>query len=98
MPLRYDGLVSSDTKWVIGTIIATAVALGILFFTMMDSRFDSVETRIDETNDRITRLEDRVNARFDRVDTRLDRIAVALEKVEEKQMDRSPLAEALRKS
>ena len=60
---------STDTKAIIGTIIAAAISLGGLLsvqFAGVNARIDDVNTRIDDVN---TRIDDLRTELIDRIDT-----------------------------
>ena len=58
---------SSDTKAIIGTIIATGLALAGLFSTLVFG----LDSRIDDTNTNLNRGDDRLGTEISSMDTRL---------------------------
>ena len=66
---------STDTKAIIGTIIATAVALAGLVITQINGVETEIQNVRTELTDRIDRLDTELTGRIDRLDTELnDRI------------------------
>ena len=70
--------VSTDTKWIIGTVLGTGLALVTTLLTiasLLFAQLGSVNTRIDDMNTRIddmnTRIDD-MNTRIDDMNTRID--------------------------
>ena len=53
---------SSDTKWIIGTIVSTALALAGLMTGLLLAQFSGVNGRIDRLDDRVDRIENRLRA------------------------------------
>ena len=65
---------SSDTKWIIGTIVpAILVVAGLL-----SAQIAGVNARIDDVNARIDTLRTDVNARIDDVNARIDALRADL--------------------
>ena len=58
---------SSDTKWIIGTVIATGVGMIAVMVSVLTFGLASIDGQIDTVNERI----DTVNERIDTVDTRI---------------------------
>ena len=86
---------SSDTKAIIGTIVATGVAIAGLMSaqiagvnTRIDDLDASVNARIEDldasVNARIEDLDASVNARMDRIEARMDRIEARLDGLDER--------------
>ena len=72
---------SNDTKWIIGTVLSTAIALAGLMFAQSASlhgRMDRLDGRMDRLNARM----DRLNARMDRLEDRLQAVEDRLRAVE----------------
>ena len=62
---------STDTKWIIGTVVGTGLAIVTTLLTIASltfAQFGSVNTRIDDMNTRI----DDMNTRIDDMNTRID--------------------------
>ncbi len=53
---------SSDTKWIIGTIVSTALALAGLLTGLLLAQFSGVNSRMDRLDDRVDRIENRLRA------------------------------------
>ena len=56
---------SNDTKWVIGTVLSTAIALAGLMFAQsasLNGRMDRLNGRMDRLEDRLQAVEDRLRA------------------------------------
>ena len=56
---------SNDTKWVIGTVLSTAIALAGLMFAQsasLNGRMDRLNGRMDRLEDRLRAVEDRLRA------------------------------------
>ena len=53
---------SSDTKWIIGTIVSTALALAGLLTGLLLAQFSGVNGRMDRLDDRVDRIENRLRA------------------------------------
>lgn len=53
---------SSDTKWIIGTIVSTALALAGLLTGLLLAQFSGVNSRMDRLDDRVGRIENRLRA------------------------------------
>ena len=72
---------SSDTKWIIGTIVpAILVVAGLLSAQIagVNARIDDVNARIGDVNARIDTLRTDVNARIDDVNARIDALRADL--------------------
>jgi hypothetical protein len=52
----------SDTKWIIGTTVSTALALAGLLTGLLLTQFSGVNSRMDRLDDRVGRIEDRLRA------------------------------------
>ena len=63
---------SSDTKWIIATIVPAILVLAGLLSAQISSGNASLTTRIDDVNARIDDLNASVNARFGDVNARID--------------------------
>ena len=81
---------SSDTKWIIGTVVVLA---GVLSAQLagVNARVDDVHARIDDVHARIgdvhadlTARMDRIDARMDRFDARMDRFETRLDALDER--------------
>ena len=86
---------STDTKWIIGTIVpAILVAAGLLSAQIagvndriddlradLTARMDRLETRLDT---RMDRLEARLDARMDRLDERLRNVEIAIGQIDQR--------------
>ncbi len=75
---------SSDTKWIIGTTVSTALALAGLLTGLLLTQFSGVNSRMDRVDDRVGRVDDRVGRvddRVGRVDDRLRAVEIGLAEV-----------------
>ena len=68
---------SSDTKWIIGTTVSTALALAGLLTGLLLTQFSGVNSRMDRLDDRLDRLDGRVG----RIDDRLRAVEIGLAEV-----------------
>lgn len=69
------GVMSSDAKAIIGTVVGCALALGLLVTALIGARIDDLGARID-------RMETRLNEGFERFDERLRAVDERLRAVE----------------
>ncbi len=53
---------SSDTKWIIGTTVSTALALAGLLTGLLLTQFSGLDNRMDRLEDRVDRIENRLRA------------------------------------
>ena len=72
---------SSDTKWIIGTVVVLAGLLSAQIAGVY-ARVDDVHARIDDVHADLTARMDRIDARMDRIETRLDGFDERLRNVE----------------
>ena len=77
-----------DAKAIIGTILATAIALGGLLGGLVINRIGNVETEIrsvrNELSDRIDRLRDEILENYHRLDTRMRTIAQGFARIDQR--------------
>lgn len=71
---------SSDTKAIIGTIVATGLVVGGLLSAQFSVQIAGVNARIDDLNGRLQRLEQDVRS----MDDRLREVEVALGKLDQR--------------
>lgn len=64
---------SSDTKWIIGTTVSTALALAGLLTGLLLTQFSGVNSRMDRL--------DRLDGRVGRIDDRLRAVEIGLAEV-----------------
>ena len=83
----YAPCVSSDTKWILGTVVGAVVTMtGVVVSVMailiggVNARIDGVNARIDGVNARIGRLETDVRS----MDDRLRAVEIAFGKVDQR--------------
>ena len=83
---------SSDTKAIIGTIVATGLAVAGLLSVQISGQISSLSVRIDDMNRRLERLESDVRS----MDARLRTVEVAFGKVDQRleTLERAILAPA----
>lgn len=67
-----DPAMSSDTKWIIGTIVSAVLLVAALLSAQIASVGGSLNARIDDVNDRIDELRADLTAQIAGVDTRID--------------------------
>ena len=86
---------STDTKWIIGTIVPAILVVGGLLSAQiagvnariddlradLTARMDRLEARLDT---RMDRLETRLDARMDRLDERLRNVEVAIGQIDQR--------------
>ena len=53
---------SSDTKWIIGTTVSTALAMAGLLTGLLLAQFSGLNSRMDRLDDRVDRIENRLRA------------------------------------
>ena len=79
----YAGLVSADTKWIIGTVIGTGIAVVTAVLTvagLLFAQIDGVNNRIDDVRADIREL----RADHVRFDERLRSVEIAFGKVDQR--------------
>ena len=76
----YASSVSSDTKWIIGTVIGAVVAMTGVVVSVMAILIGGVNARIDDVNIRISGLETDVRS----MDDRLRAVEIAFGKVDQR--------------
>ena len=70
-PACYASRVSTDTKWIIGTVVGSGLAIVTAVLTvagLLLAQFGGLNDRIDDVNARIDGLDGSVNARIDDLD------------------------------
>ena len=82
---------STDTKWIIGTVVGTGLTIVMAVLTvagLLLAQLDGLNARIDDldasVNARIDDLDASVNARIDDLNTRMDRIELRLDGFDER--------------
>ena len=79
--LWYDSDVSSDTKWIIGTVIGAVVAMTGVVVSVMAILIGGVNARIDRLETDVRSMDDRLRAveiAFGKVDQRLETLERAI--------------------
>ena len=79
--LEYDWSVSSDTKWIIGTVIGAVVALTGVVVSVMAILIGGVNARIDRLETQVRAMDNRLHTfeiAFGQVDQRLETLERAI--------------------
>ena len=79
--LEYDWSVSSDTKWIIGTVTGAVVALTGVVVSVMAILIGGVNARIDRLETQVRAMDNRlhtVEIAFGQVDQRLETLERAI--------------------
>ncbi|MYH27727.1 MAG: hypothetical protein F4137_02500 [Acidobacteria bacterium] len=77
-------MMSTDTKAIIGTILATAIALGGLVVNRIGNVETEIRTVRTELNDRIDRLRDEMLENYHRLDGRMRTIEQGFARIDQR--------------
>ncbi len=75
---------STDTKWIIGTVVGSAVAVVTTVLTVAGFLFAGINTRIDDVRGELRDFRMEVNTRMDGFDTRLRNVEIAFGKIDQR--------------
>ena len=78
---------STDTKWTIGTVVGTGLAIVTALLTiagLLFAQFGSVNTRIADLRNELRAFRTEVNDRMEGFDTRLRDVEIAFGKVDQR--------------
>ncbi len=78
---------SADTKWIIGTVVGSAVAVVTAVLTvagLLFAQIAGINTRIDDVRGELRDFRMEVNTRMDGFDTRLRNVEIAFGKIDQR--------------